>query len=155
MLMNVGTGTGTLVHELTHALIKPDFPEVPSWFNEGLASLYEQCSLDGNSINGLVNWRLPGLQKAIKAGTLRSFEEMIADKDFYRQDLVGVNYAQARYLMLYLQQKGLLVRYYKSFRDGASEDPRGIETLKKVIEPQTMEALEKAWRQWVMGLRFD
>src|SRR5436305_4661332 len=37
MLMNVGTGTGTLVHELTHALIKPDFPQVPSWFNEGLA----------------------------------------------------------------------------------------------------------------------
>jgi hypothetical protein len=155
MLMNVGTGTGTLVHELTHALIKPDFPEVPSWFNEGLASLYEQCSLDGNSIKGLVNWRLPGLQRVIKAGTLRTFEELIADKDFYREDLVGVNYAQARYLMLYLQQKGLLVRYYKSFRDGAAEDPRGFETLKKLIAPQTMEGFEKGWREWVMGLRWE
>jgi hypothetical protein len=45
MLMNVGTGTGTLVHELVHALIAPDFPAVPDWFNEGLASLYEQCSI--------------------------------------------------------------------------------------------------------------
>ena len=43
MVMNVGTGTGTLVHELTHALIKPDFPAVPDWFNEGLGSLYEQA----------------------------------------------------------------------------------------------------------------
>src|SRR5256885_11482581 len=45
MVMNVSTGTGTLVHELVHALIAPDFPGVPAWFNEGLGSLYEQCSL--------------------------------------------------------------------------------------------------------------
>src|SRR6185312_6966396 len=61
MLMNVSTGLGTLVHELTHALIVPDFPRVPSWFNEGFASLYEQCSLSGDSIKGLENWRLPAL----------------------------------------------------------------------------------------------
>src|SRR5688572_3916628 len=34
MLMNVGTGTGTLVHELTHALLRPDFPQCPHWLNE-------------------------------------------------------------------------------------------------------------------------
>ena len=39
MLMDVSTGLGTLVHEMTHALIAPDFPGVPDWFNEGLASL--------------------------------------------------------------------------------------------------------------------
>src|SRR5687768_4096139 len=50
MLMNVGTGTGTLVHELVHALMAPDFPDVPDWFNEGLASLYEQCGIDGDEI---------------------------------------------------------------------------------------------------------
>ena len=44
MLMNISTGGGTLVHELVHALIRPDFPNVPTWFNEGLASLYEQSS---------------------------------------------------------------------------------------------------------------
>jgi hypothetical protein len=156
MLMNVGTGTGTLVHELTHALIAPDFPDVPSWFNEGLASLYEQCSLGGTpAIRGLVNWRLPGLQKAIKADTLRPLLELIADPKFYRDDLVGVNYAQARYLMLYLQEKGLLVKYYTSFRDGAKDDPSGIETLKKVIAPKDLDAFEREWRTWVMGLKFE
>src|SRR4051812_31604701 len=55
MLMNVGTGTGTLVHELTHALIAPDFPNVPDWFNEGFASLYEQCSLGPDTITGHEN----------------------------------------------------------------------------------------------------
>ena len=38
MVMNINTGTGTLVHELTHALISYDFPRVPTWFNEGLAN---------------------------------------------------------------------------------------------------------------------
>jgi len=155
MLMNVGTGTGTLVHELTHALIKPDFPEVPSWFNEGLASLYEQCSLGADdTIKGHENWRLAGLQKAISAGKLRPFSEMIADPKFYREDLLGVNYAQARYLMFYLQEKGLLVKYYQTFRNGVKEDATGLASLKRVIAPQTLEEFEKEWRPWVMGLEF-
>ena len=52
MVMNVGTGTGTLVHELVHALIRPDFPDVPEWFNEGLGSLFEQCTLAHRDIRG-------------------------------------------------------------------------------------------------------
>jgi hypothetical protein len=154
MLMNVGTGTGTLVHELTHALIEPDFPDVPDWFNEGLASLYEQCSLDGDTIKGHENWRLAGLQQELKAGRLRSLEAMIKDPDFYQDALQGVNYAQARYLMLYLQEKGLLTRYYKQFRENRKADPTGALTLKKVIAPQALEPFERDWRAWVTNLRF-
>ncbi len=43
LALNLATGGGTLTHELTHALVDFDFPEVPAWFNEGLASLHEQC----------------------------------------------------------------------------------------------------------------
>jgi hypothetical protein len=156
MFMNVGTGTGTLVHELTHALIAPDFPDVPSWFNEGLASLYEQCSLGKDTITGHENWRLPALQKAIKAGTLRPLSELIEDPHFYREDLVGLNYAEARYLMFYLQEKGLLVRYYKEFRAAAKDDPTGLKTLQKIVAPKDkdLDAFEKEWRKWVLTLRF-
>jgi hypothetical protein len=154
MLMNVGTGLGTLVHELTHALIAPDFPSVPDWFNEGLASLYEQCSIDGDTIAGHENWRLPALQRAIQAGTLRSFSELAADNDFRNSERVGINYAQARYLMFYLQQKGLLRKYYAEFRDHHKDDPTGIESLKKVIGRQSLEEFEKNWRKWVLTLRF-
>jgi hypothetical protein len=155
MVMNVGTGTGTLVHELTHALIKPDFPAVPGWFNEGLASLYEQCSLSfDDAINGQENWRLPALQKAINAGKLRPLSELISDRNFYRQDLVGLNYAQARYLMFYLQEKNLLQTYYREFRDGAKEDPSGLQTLRTVIGRQSLEDFERGWRRWVLSLEY-
>jgi hypothetical protein len=154
MLMDVSTGTGTLVHELTHALIKPDFPEVPSWFNEGLASLYEQCTMSGGGIRGLTNWRLPALQRAVKDGKLRPLEQMITDPRFYREDLVGLNYAQARYLMLYLQEKGLLRKYYVGFRDHKGEDSIGLEALRQIIAPQDLPSFEKEWRAWVLTLRF-
>jgi hypothetical protein len=152
MVMNVATGTGTLVHELTHALIAPDFPRVPAWFNEGLASLYEQCTLSSTSILGLVNWRLPALQQAIRDNKLRPLEELIADPDFYDPDRSGLNYAQARYVMFYLQEHRLLDDYYRQFRDHATDDPTGIETLRKLIAPKTMEQFESEWRTWVLQL---
>jgi hypothetical protein len=153
MLMNVATGTGTLVHELVHALMKPDFPGAPGWFNEGLASLYEQCTLNGDSITGLVNWRLPALQSAIRQDKLRPLRELIEDPKFYRDDLVGLNYAQARYLMMYLQETGKLRAFYTECRDHHDEDPTGLKSLEKAIGPQSLDAFEIDWRAWVLSLR--
>ena len=155
MVMNVGTGTGTLVHELVHALIRPDFPDVPEWFNEGLGSLFEQCTLAGGDIRGLANWRLPALQRAIRAKTLRPLRELIEDDDFYGDRHVGLNYAQARYLLMYLQEEGKLADYYRKLRADQAADKSGLQTLKAVIGPQSLEEFERAWRGWVMGLRFE
>ena len=155
MLMNVGTGTGTLVHELVHALMAPDFPDVPDWFNEGLASLYEQCSLSGDTIKGHENWRLPDLQQAIRTDKLRPLAEMIEDEQFYDAKLTGINYAQARYLMFYLQEKGLLKEYYRRFRDNVKADPTGLKTLKQVLKTDDLDDFDKTWRKWVLTLRFE
>ena len=157
MLMNVGTGTGTLVHELVHALIAPDFPTVPGWFNEGLASLYEQCSIgrDGKTITGHTNWRLPALKQAIRKNELRPLRELIEDDNFYDPRHVGMNYAQARYLLMYLQEQDLLTSYYARFRDNAADDPTGLTTLEAVAAPAGLEPFEKAWRAWVMKQQFN
>ena len=154
MLMNVGTGTGTLVHELTHALIKPDFPDVPDWFNEGLGSLFEQCTLAGGKIRGLSNWRLPALQKSIRAGTVRSTEELLKDPHFYADPLVGPNYAQARYLLMYLQEKGTLESFYKNLRATHADDPTGLIALQQAVAPQSLSDFDKSWRHWVLELHF-
>jgi hypothetical protein len=155
MLMNVATGTGTLVHELTHALMAPDFPTVPDWFNEGLASLYEQSSFDADgNINGLPNWRLPALQRAILNNQLRPTEELINDTDFRAEERVGLNYAHARYVMLYLQERGTLRDFYRRFRDHAAADPHGLDTFNQTIAPLTPEQFDRQWRAWVMTLRF-
>src|SRR5688572_467805 len=64
LIMNIGTGGGTLVHEIVHPFMEANFPACPPWFNEGLGSLYEQCGDVGRHIRGFTNWGLPGLQRA-------------------------------------------------------------------------------------------
>lgn len=78
----------------------------------------------------------------------------MADGHFYAGERVGINYAQARYLMLYLQEKGLLQNYYRAFRDHARTDRDGVKTLEGIVGDGKFEQFEKEWRAWVMGLRF-
>ncbi|MEM6292061.1 MAG: hypothetical protein AAGA54_12375 [Myxococcota bacterium] len=155
LLMNISTGGGTLVHELVHPFIDANFPTCPSWFDEGLASLYEQCGERDGRIVGFENWRLPGLQEALSTGTAPSFETLLhTSREAFYADETGVHYAQARYLCFYLQHRGLLRRYYHAFRDAASTDPSGYATLQTVLDRTDMKAFAAAWSDFVLGLRY-
>jgi hypothetical protein len=66
----------------------------------------------------------------------------------------GTSYAKARYLSYYLEEKGLLGKFYRAFRAAHAADPTGIETLKQVLGVTDMQAFEKTWEQFVLGLRF-
>jgi hypothetical protein len=215
LIMNIDTGGGTLVHEMVHPFIASNFPDCPAWFNEGLASLYEQCGDSRGRIWGYTNWRLNGLQESIRAFReqeaaaeaaaeaaessaeapaaevaspspeaaiaarsgapasvaaeeeppapppaveVPSFRELCSTTtwQFYRRD-PGTNYAQARYLCYYLQQRGLLEKFYHQFRKDVQQDPTGYETLKSVLSFRTdaeMDAFKTAWEDWVLRLRF-
>jgi hypothetical protein len=201
LIMNIDTGGGTLVHELVHPFLAANFPDCPAWFNEGLASLYEQCGDRRGRIWGYTNWRLEGLQQAIKPEEpppaepngkperksesqpkARSQEdpgekEEVADREppeqrpelpsfrtlcsttsaeFYGAD-PGTNYAQARYLCYYLQQRGLLGKYYHQFRRQVRQDPTGYETLKAVLgvaDEAGMAKFQDTWKAWVLQLRY-
>lgn len=155
MLMNINTGTGTLVHEMTHALVRYDFPDIPSWFNEGLGSLYERSSLNNKTILGYVNWRLPALQDAIADRSYTSLNTLVNNgwNEFYG-DRSNVNYAQARYLCMYLQEKGLLKSYYKLFRDTYNSDNTGKTQLES-ITGTSIDELDKEYVTWVKTLKYE
>jgi hypothetical protein len=154
LFMNIATGGGTLVHELIHPFIAANFPAVPAWFNEGLASLYEAVREKDGQLWGVTNWRLAGLKTAIRAGKLPSFAAMIAggDKVFYAS---STGYAQARYLCLYLQEEGLLHRFYDEFSAGAARDPTGYKTLVHVLGRTSMAKFEKQFQTWALALEAD
>ncbi len=153
LVMNIATGGGTLLHELTHALADFDFPNIPDWFNEGLASLHEQARLanDPPRIQGLVNWRLPVLRDAIRRDRLGSLKELIAADDFRGAD-EGVNYAQARYFCFYMQEQGVLGDYYRTFHNHRKTDPTGAQAVAEVFGDQSWQQLEDNFRTWVAGL---
>ncbi len=155
LVMNISTGGGTLAHELTHALVATDFPNIPAWFNEGLGSLYEQCRYDGESgLRGMVNWRLPALQKAIATGSAPAIGKLIhsSTEEFYGAR-VGLNYAEARYLCMFLQEKGALARFYAAFRDRFAEDPSGEKFLLEVLGEKDLAAVGKSFSDWVSRLK--
>ncbi|MBW3540067.1 MAG: hypothetical protein KY476_07350 [Planctomycetes bacterium] len=154
LVMNISTGGGTLVHEIVHPFIRANFPDCPAWFNEGLASLYEQCGEKDGRITGYTNWRLAGLQQAIRDGRLPSFERLTATttEEFYNED-TGTNYGQARYLCYYLQEQGLLAKFYHAFRRNVRDDPTGYRTLQTVLGEEDMESFQRRWEQFVLGLR--
>jgi hypothetical protein len=154
LIMNIETGGGTLVHEIVHPFMEANFPDCPPWLNEGLGSLYEQCGDENGHIHGFTNWRLPGLQKAIRAKQVPSFKELTAmdANAFYNEDK-GVNYAQARYLCFYLQEKGVLVKFYQAFHTRQKEDPGGFKTLQGALAETDMDVFKSKWEKYVLGLR--
>jgi hypothetical protein len=167
LIMNIRSGGGTLVHEIVHPFMAANFPECPAWLNEGLGSLYEQSAERDGQIVGLTNWRLVGgwgpfkegeeggLKQAIREKRLPSFKTLCSttDYEFYQQDS-GTNYAQARYLLYYLQEHGLLRKFYHAFYANRRKDPTGYETLKAVLGRQDMDQFQKDWEAYVLKLRF-
>jgi hypothetical protein len=155
LFMNIATGGGTLVHEIVHPYVEADFPEAPPWLNEGLGSLFEQSADRDGHIVGLPNWRLPGLQHAIARRGAPSFRGLTAlDADaFYGEDS-GVNYAEARYLLYYLQESGKLHDFYRAFRAARAKDPSGYATLVATLGERDMDDFRVRWEKFVAALRF-
>lgn len=155
LIMDISTGGGTLVHEIVHPFVEANFPACPAWLNEGLGSLYEQCGEKNDRIHGRTNWRLAGLQQAIRAKRVPPFKTLTGTTthEFYGED-PGTNYSQARYLCYYLQERGLLEKFYHRFHARQREDPTGYNTLQEVLGEKDMDAFKKKWEAFVLRLRF-
>ena len=184
LVMDIRTGGGTLVHEIVHPFMAANFPGCPAWLNEGLGSLYEQSAQRDGQIVGLTNWRLNGgferfkegeergLKLAIRQQRVPSFKTLCSttDYEFYQKDN-GTNYAQARYLCYYLQEHGLLRKFYHAFHADRKKDPTGYNTLKAVLGREDngvlgredngvlgredMDQFKKDWEAYVLKLQFD
>jgi hypothetical protein len=152
MVMNIGPGAGTLTHELVHPYIEANFPDGPSWFNEGLASLYERPSERKGHIVGLANWRLPNLKRQIRAKTLPPLTTLLGTSrdGFYNADFDA--YAYARYLLMYLQEKDKLRDFWVKFRK--DKDLTGKVALEEILG-EKLETFEPKWRKWVLELSGD
>lgn len=154
MVMNIGLGGGTLIHELVHPYVHADFPEAPDWLNEGIASLYEQAAERNGRITGYPNWRLAGLHHGITTGSALSLRALIqSHDDFYTRQ--GDPYAVARYLCFYLQEHDLLETFYRAFRAGWHADPSGWNTLQTTLGNPDPSQFQRDWEAWVMHLAYD
>lgn len=153
LYMNIDTGGGTLIHEMVHPLLATNVPTCPPWFNEGLASLYEATGERDGRIVGLLNWRLPGLQQHLRAGTAPAFGDLMSmDADAFYGDDSGVHYAASRYLLYYLQEQGLLQAFYKELKVDLARGATGLPALQRVLGRTDVAAFQAEWSTWVLAL---
>lgn len=149
IVVNYETGPGTMVHELTHALMAEDFPEAPIWLAEGMACLYEHCRAEADQLRGDDNWRLPELKAALEGGWLTPLPVLLGmSPAAFREERESLNYAESRYFCKYLEELGLLQGIYKEFRERHAQDPTGARFVTKAFG-KPLEHVETAWKRWI------
>jgi Protein of unknown function (DUF1570). len=150
IVVNYETGPGTMVHELTHALMSDDFPAAPIWLAEGMASLYEHCRAEGDtSLRGDDNWRLPELKAALAGEYLPPLTRLFTmSPQTFRTENESLNYAQARYFCKYLEELGLLPTVYKEFRSRPQADATGSLFVTRALG-KSIENIDASWRRWI------
>ncbi len=107
-----------------------------------------------DDISGMLNWRLPGLQRAIADGRTLPLEQLMSldGEGFYESDAGRLYYAQSRYLLYHLQEEGELRAFHRAFLAGADADPTGMAALKKTLGVEDLDAFQVAWEAEVVGL---
>lgn len=153
LIMNIGTGGGTLVHELVHALMVENFPACPPWFNEGMGALFERPGeLDGK-IQGFPNWRQPILQAAIREKRTIPLSALFhLDGGAFYGTGYEVHYAEARYLLYWAQLHGQLEPLYREMLSHRAEDPTGEAAVKRVLGEPDLSAFQRRWERWALAL---
>jgi tetratricopeptide (TPR) repeat protein len=137
LAVNITTGIGSMIHEWTHAMNFADQAarrqSQPLWMLEGLGSLYEEVRLEDRRLIGLTNFRLVQIQTMIQNGSIRPMRDFITNSEKYFEQDPFAAYAQARYIFYYLQEKGLLQKFYRTYNESYPEDATGIVALEKVL----------------------
>jgi hypothetical protein len=145
-----------LLHEYTHAMHSADFEAArqihPIWVREGLATLFEDSNITQSGLQPRVDIRLLTVQKAIRDKSVIGLDKLIAmgDKAFTKD--ARLCYAQSRYLMLYLFQKGKLPAWYTKYKADFANDPSGLKTLESVMG-SPVASIQQPWEDWVMSLK--
>jgi hypothetical protein len=135
---------GSIMHEVTHRFLRSDFPDVPSWFDEGFAALHEKSAYKKGELKGEFSWRIIAIRRALDGNKYTGLRKLMETND---DELYGARstfyYAQARYLLMYVQEKGKLKDYYKSFKNTYEKDGTGITQMEKILKKPLKEIDEE------------
>lgn len=153
ILMNGAGLYGTFTHEIVHTFVEADFPEAPTWLNEGIASVFEQPYYDATGIHGAKNWRLPKLMNALSTepATIRIQNLFAMSDEAFRGPREDLNYAFARYLCQWLDVQGKLWPFYHRYRDTFARDATGVAAFEAIVGKAPSE-LDAPFRAWLRAL---
>jgi len=142
-----------LVHEFTHALHHGDQVAAnqrhPIWLREGLACLFQRSKVREGRLEVLLARDLAGLQDAVRDRKNLSLAALVTtEPEAFLKD-AGLCYAEAHYVMFYLNQLGKLKDFYETYKEGYAKDPSGAAALVQMLG-KPLDEIEADWREWVL-----
>lgn len=146
--------TSVVTHEFTHALHFADMQargqEHPIWLIEGLATLFESAVRNGDIIPQH-SYRLGVVQAAVRGGRDIPWRTLVKLNHPQFMMSAQLAYAQSRYMLFYMYEKGLLKKFYDEYTDKANytSDKSAAEAF-EVVFGKPLESVERDWRQWVL-----
>lgn len=145
-----------LLHEFTHALHHADQSAAaqahPPWVGEGLASLFESSRITPAGLEPNTDLRLLALHRAIRDKKTIPLDSLfkMGQKRFMEQ--TDLAYAQSRYFMLYLHEKGRLRDWYKRYKQTFADDPTGQKAVEAILNNK-LSTIESEWLEWAAALK--
>ncbi len=135
VMVDTSRGLGNLRHEMIHPMVRDWWSEVPAWLDEGLASLYGSARYRRGRFRFLVNYRVRHFRRARARGSLPGLADL-ANSTY--SDVHGPEerafYAVARYLLLNLERRGLLRRFFSKMRARSPTPTQQYALLKSFID---------------------
>ena len=149
--------TSVVIHEFTHALHFADMgarhQQHPIWLIEGLATLFESSDRNG-TVAPRQNHRLVAAQQAAREGRLLSWAALMKLSHPQFMMRAQVAYAQSRYMLFYMHEKGLLKRFYDEYtaKENYARDRSAIDSF-QVVFGKPIEEVERDWKAWLLEQR--
>jgi len=146
-----------VTHEFTHALHYADMgarhQQHPIWLIEGLATLFESSDRDGTVVPRH-NHRLVAAQQAARDGRLLSWRALVKLNHMQFMMRAQLAYAQSRYMLFYMHEKGLLKRFYDEYtaKENYARDRSAIDSF-QVVFGKPIEEVERDWKAWLLEQR--
>lgn len=142
-------------HEFTHGLHVADQTvlqqEHPIWITEGLSTLFESSRRENGRLTILPSFRLSVIQQAAKAGGTVPWETFVKLDNARFVGNASLCYAQARSMLFFLQEKGLLKAFYDKYTEAPvfARDKTGLDAFEEVFG-KTAAEIERDWIAWAL-----
>jgi hypothetical protein len=144
-----------VLHEFTHGLHWADqtarMQDHPIWIKEGLSTLFESSRREDGKVIPMPSYRITVIQQAVKAGQSIPWKVLVSLPNAQFVANANLCYAQARCMLYYLNEKGLLKTFYDEYTKAANYggDRSALEAI-EVAFGKPVSEVERDWKAWVL-----
>ena len=159
-LQLIGRDIGpSLRHEFLHVLhwrlLTRTGQRHPDWIMEGLGALVEDMDPDPETpgaVRPALSWRTNIAKQLLDIGRLVSIRDLAEmDRETFRGRRPNANYAQARAVMLFLDQRGDLGPFFRRYVEQYDTDQTGLTALLSTLGLDAA-GFDAAFRAWLADL---